>query len=71
MSYKGILMMGVMMMQGMVSERKARKQRVLDEWQKTYSMPRKMKKKRRKELNIDWSIASWDPMGFDDMECLL
>lgn len=31
------------------------------DYQKTFSMPRKMKKRRRKELNLDWSIACYDP----------
>jgi hypothetical protein len=40
-----------------------RKEDIKKEWQKTYSMPRKMKKQRRKELEIDWQIANWD-LGF-------
>lgn len=37
------------------------KQRIRDEWQKTFDMPRKMKKQRRKELRLDWAIANYDP----------
>jgi hypothetical protein len=37
------------------------KQRIHDEWQKTFDMPRKMKKQRRKELQLDWAIANYDP----------
>lgn len=41
------------------------KQRIHDEWQKTFDMPRKMKKQRRKELRLDWAIANYDPFDFD------
>jgi hypothetical protein len=37
-----------------------RKEEIKAEWQKIYSMPRKMKKRRRKELLIDWAIANWE-----------
>jgi len=37
-----------------------RKEEIKAEWKKTYSMPRKMKKRRRKELLLDWAIASWE-----------
>ena len=35
------------------------KDEILMEWDKTKSMPRKMKKRRRKELQLDWSFACW------------
>lgn len=41
------------------------KQRIHDEWQKTFDMPRKMKKQRRKELRLDWAIANYGPFDFD------
>lgn len=37
------------------------KERIIHDWEKTYTMPRKMKKARRKELLLDWSIACYDP----------
>ena len=40
-----------------------KKQWVLDEWQKTFNMPRKMKKARRKELRLDWTFANYEPFG--------
>jgi len=36
-----------------------RKLRIKKQFQETYNMPRKLKKKRRKELEIDWQIANW------------
>lgn len=44
-----------------------KKKWILAEWKKTYDMPRKMKKRRRKELQLDWNIASWDPLGIRDI----
>lgn len=35
--------------------------RILEDWGKTYDMPRKMKKRRRKELLLDWSFANYNP----------
>jgi len=40
-----------------------KKKWVLDEWQKTFDMPRKMKKQRRKELRVDWALANYKPFG--------
>lgn len=42
------------------------KQKVLDDWDKTIKMPRKMKKKRRKELELEWRIACYDPFNIDE-----
>jgi len=36
-------------------------QEIKDEWQKTYDMPRKMKKAKRKLLRTEWAIANYDP----------
>ena len=41
------------------------KDRLRKEWQETKTMPRKMKKRRRKEIMLDWSFASYDPFGLD------
>lgn len=40
------------------------KERILKEFEETKNMPRKKKKQRRKELNLDWSIASWSPFEY-------
>jgi len=36
---------------------------ILEKWNKTYDMPRKMKKRIRKELQLEWNIANWNPMN--------
>ena len=41
------------------------KKRILDEWEKSKNYPRKKKKRVRKELQLDWSIACWNP--FDEL----
>lgn len=43
------------------------KKRILAEYQKTFSMPRKMKKRKRKELNLEYQIACYDPFGVDEL----
>jgi len=35
------------------------KARIRKEWKESMNLPRKAKKKRRKELLIDWSIVNW------------
>ncbi len=35
------------------------KLRIKKEWQESKKLPRKAKKKKRKELIIDWNIANW------------
>lgn len=37
------------------------KERILSQWRETKNFPRKKKKQRRKELQVDWSIANWNP----------
>jgi len=41
------------------------KDEIREEWEKSKNYPRKKKKKVRKSLQLDWSIASWSP--FDDL----
>lgn len=37
------------------------KEEILKKWRESTNLPRKKKKKVRKELRLDWSIACWDP----------
>lgn len=62
---RGMLAMGLSMMEDMKSQSEQRKEEILLKWEETKKMPRKMKKRVRKELQIDWAIANWDP--FDGM----
>jgi len=55
------LSMGLTMMEDMKTQSEERKELILAEWEKSKNYPRKKKKKVRKELNVDWSIANWDP----------
>jgi hypothetical protein len=41
-----------------------KKQEILDEWERSKNYPRKKKKRVRKELQVDWSIACFDPFDF-------
>jgi len=61
----GMLAMGLTMMEDMKTQSEQRKEEILLKWQETKNMPRKMKKRVRKELQLDWAIANWDP--FDGM----
>jgi uncharacterized membrane protein YbaN (DUF454 family) len=38
------------------------KNEILEKWEETKKMPRKKKKRVRKELQIDWAFASWSPL---------
>lgn len=57
----GMLMMGLQMQSQIDANMEEWKDRLRKEWQDTKKMPRKMKKRRRKEIMIDWSIANWSP----------
>jgi len=49
----------------MDQNREAWQERILERWEESKKMPRKMKKRVRKELRLDWAIASYDPFdGF-------
>jgi len=39
------------------------KERLRKEWEETKFMPRKLKKRRRKEILVDWAIADYDILG--------
>ena len=59
------MMMGLSMMNDMKTKSEQRKKEILAEWENSKNYPRKKKKRVRKELRLDWSIACWDP--FDGM----
>jgi len=37
--------------------------RILKEWEESKKLPRKAKKQKRKELNLDYGIATFDPFS--------
>lgn len=38
-------------------------ERILKQWEESKKMPRKKKKRVRKELLLEWSIANYDPFN--------
>lgn len=53
--------MGLSIMNDIQSKSEEKKAEILLEWEKSKNYPRKKKKRIRKELNLDWVIASWNP----------
>ena len=60
----GMITMALTMRNDMQSNMDEWKERILVQWEESKKMPRKKKKKVRKSLLVDWSIACWKP--FDD-----
>jgi hypothetical protein len=61
----GLLAYGQMFATEMKVGRELRKQELLERWEKSKDMPRKKKKQERKDINLTWSIVSWNPLPFD------
>ena len=55
------MMMGMSIMNEMNTQSEDWKKRILLEWEASKNYPRKKKKRVRKELQLDWSIANWNP----------
>lgn len=60
---KNFMSFGITMMKEQEANTEKRKAEILAEWDKTYKMPRKMKKRVRKDLNFKWALVNWNPMG--------
>ena len=56
------LMFGLTMMSQMEANMDEWKDRIRKEWENSKNYPRKKKKRVRKELLLDWSIANWNPL---------
>ncbi len=41
------------------------KKDILEKWSESRKLPRKKKKRERKSLLVEWSVASWSP--YDDL----
>jgi hypothetical protein len=52
------------MMESIKTQSEKRKEEILEEWERSKNYPRKKKKKVRKHLQLDWSIACWNPFEF-------
>jgi len=46
------------------STREQWKEKIIKKYRESSNLPRKKKKQVRKELQLDWSIACWDPFKF-------
>jgi len=43
------------------------KERILKDWEETKNLPRKKKKAKRKNLNLQWQIANYEPFeGYNE-----
>jgi hypothetical protein len=47
------------------------KEKIKKEWKESVNLPRKKKKLKRKELWLDWQIASWEPLKYITTEQIL
>lgn len=59
-----MVMYGMGMMEVMKANSEKKKKEILAEWEKSKNYPRKKKKRVRKHLQLDWSIANWNPFEF-------
>lgn len=64
MNIGAFLAFGLSSMYTMQSRNEEWKEKILQEWRESANYPRKKKKKVRKKLQIDWSIACFDPFQF-------
>lgn len=60
----GIASSLAMICQSIESGNEEWKDKIMNEWKKSKDYPRKMKKKVRKGLLLDWRIANWNPDPF-------
>ena len=45
-----------------------RKIKLKEKWQETKKMPRKMKKRVRKEIIFEWNLIHYDPLGINNID---
>ena len=61
--FGGLITMAFTMKNDMEANMEEWKDRIIAEWEESKNYPRKKKKKVRKSLLLDWSIASYDIFG--------
>jgi len=54
-----LFQLGMSFMSDMEQANDKMEKRIFSDWEKTKSMPRKMKKMKRKDLNVEYSILMW------------
>lgn len=64
----GYLSFGMIMLNQMKEQNRQWKSRIRKQWKESQNFPRKMKKKVRKNLLLEWQIANYDPMGLDNYD---
>jgi len=57
------LMMALNMINDLKTRSEERKKEILVEWERSKNYPRKKKKIVRKNLELDWRIANFDPFN--------
>lgn len=60
----GMMMLGLGMMESIKAKSEEKKKWILEEWERSKNYPRKKKKRVRKHLQLDWSIACWNPFEY-------
>jgi hypothetical protein len=50
--------------ENMMRENKEWKERIKREFRESVNLPRKKKKQVRKDLQLQWNIANWDPFKY-------
>ncbi len=61
--FGSILSIGMNYMQEIQEMEKSWKTRILKQWQESKNYPRKKKKAVRKNLQLEWNIACWNPLN--------
>jgi hypothetical protein len=59
-AYTYLVMPFIAEMKEIEEKQKEHRERILTEWGKSAQYPRKKKKKVRKRLELEWSIANWN-----------
>lgn len=59
-AYGPFMAMAIDTMNQIDEARSSFKERILKEWEESKNLPRKKKKAKRKQLNVNWQIANWE-----------
>ena len=62
--FGGYMSMALTMLEDMKTQQEAYKKRILSQWEDSRNLPRKKKKALRKRLQLEWSIACYNPLEF-------
>jgi len=66
-SYMPFLEMALNQIEQIDEAKESFKERILKDWEETKNLPRKKKKAKRKNLNLQWQIANYEPFeGYNE-----